>query len=404
MNKKNVLLVTGNFPPGIGGMQSYYHNLCHKSKHNITVLAPHYDGDQEFDAKQSYEVIRGSFFKDEKVQPSGWPRLFRMAKQAVYDRQIDITIYGYVLIGLIGWLLSVFAGKKYMVSTHGKDVLELKKIPVLKTLTKMILKRADGILTNSEYTRKLVEDYGISRSKIHIVHPGVEEHFQVRDKSLEIVEKFHLQNRFVLMTLSRLVRRKGHDMVIQAMPHILQKIPHAVYLIVGDGPEKERLEQLAIKYGVEEAVIFAGRANDGDEIHRFYNTCDLFIMTSRHLKAKGDVEGFGIVYLEAASCGKPVVAGNSGGVSEAVLHNETGLLVDPHSVEEIAEAVIRLYEDDDLRNNMVQAGLERAKNKFRYEYLADKMDGYISKICDTPDPSGHSSKVPAKESEPRFHV
>ncbi|CAM3680824.1 glycosyltransferase family 4 protein [Marinicrinis lubricantis] len=397
MRKKNVLLVTGNFPPGIGGMQSYYHNLCLESKHQITVLAPHYPDDEAFDAKQPYDIIRGRFFQNESIQPSGWGRMFRMAKKTIEERSIDITIYGYVLIGFVGWLLSVFGGHKYMVSTHGKDMLEFKKIPVLRTLTKMILKRADGVLTNSEYTRNLVEEYGVPRSKIHIVNPGVEEHFEIREKDPVLVERFGLKDKFVMMTLSRLVRRKGHDMVIQAMPEILKQIPEAVYLIVGDGPEKERLQQLAQSCGVQNAVIFAGRASDGEEIHKFYNTCDLFIMASRHLKVKGDVEGFGIVFLEASCCGKPVVAGNSGGIAEAVLHNETGLLIDPNSVEDISSSVIKLYKDDELRERLVDRAYKRAKSEFKYSYLASIMDSCISMICDKVRPTGRSAKV--KESK-----
>ncbi|MFD2670881.1 glycosyltransferase family 4 protein [Marinicrinis sediminis] len=404
MKKRNVLLVTGVFPPGVGGMQSYYHNLSRETKHDMTVLAPHYPGDEAFDAKQTYRIQRGHFLQDEKIQPSSWIRLFRMTKKTIKEQQTDITIYGYILIGFIGWLLSVFSGKKYMVSTHGKDMLEFKKIPILRTITKMILRRADGVLANSEYTRNLVEGYGVPRSRIHIVNPGVEQHFEKRDKCPELVERFGLQNKYVLMTLSRLVRRKGHDKVIEALPNIRRQVPNAVYLIVGDGPERERLQALALEHGVEDAVIFAGRARDDEEIHRLYNTCDLFIMASRHLKVKGDVEGFGIVYLEAASCGKPVIAGNSGGVAEAVLDRKTGLLVDPLNVKEIGDAVIEMVTNDVLREELVEAGFHRAKHQFDYVYLADIMDSYITKLCEAPGTSGRSRKVASKESEPRFHV
>ena len=132
-------------------------------------------------------------------------------------------------------------------------------------------------------------------------------------------------------------RRKGHDRVIESMPAIIQSLPNAVYLIVGDGPERKRLEQLSSQLGMSEYVVFVGSVQGSGLLNEYYNMCDQFIMISRELP-KGDAEGFGIVYLEAASAGIPVIAGNSGGVGEAVLDGVTGLLVDPESTREIKES------------------------------------------------------------------
>jgi len=381
LKKKKVLLVTGVFPPGIGGMQSYYYHLCRSSKLDMTVLAPQYEGDAAFDAvPQSYKIIRGPFFRDEKINPGSWLSLLRYTWRTIRQEKIEVTVYGYILIGFIGWLFNLLFGKEYVISTHGKDMMEFRNIIGLRFLTKIILKRATGILTNSEFTRKEVEKYGVDPHRIQLIYPGVEDVYVPEDKDPALVEKHGLAGKYVMMTVGRLVRRKGHDMVIRALPEAVKQIPNLVYLIVGDGPKRDRLEQLAKECGVWDRVVFAGYVEGNDEAKKYYNLCDQFIMTSRLLENKGDVEGFGIVYLEAASCRKAVIAGNSGGVGEAVLHEETGLLVDPESASEIASAIVRLYHNPQLRENLANRAYERAKKSFRYKRLGEQFDTYLANV------------------------
>ncbi|WP_128893749.1 glycosyltransferase family 4 protein [Longirhabdus pacifica] len=405
MKDRKMLLVTGVFLPGIGGMQNYYSHLCKNSGQNVTVLAPHYEGDEQFDAKQPYRIIRGDFFRDEKVNVTSWIKLFRKTNRVIKQEKIEVTMYGYILIGLIGWIFNVLFGRKYMVSTHGKDVLEFKHIPVLSMIAKMILKRAHRVVANSQYTKRIVMSYGVSPHKIDIVNPGVASIPGKKEKNQDLIEKYKLENKFVLLSVSRLVRRKGHDKVIEALPGIVRAVPNAVYVIVGDGPERERLEQLAITHNVGEHIVFVGKLGDEKEVEHFYHLCDVFIMVSRQLKVKGDVEGFGIVYLEAASCVKPVIAGDSGGVSEAVLHQKTGLLVDPLHRDGIVDAVTTMHADPALRDRIAQQAYERVTRQFTYSILAKQFDQVIEKACDVEGYyKGIIGRRTSKQSKPRLPI
>jgi phosphatidylinositol alpha-1,6-mannosyltransferase len=163
------------------------------------------------------------------------------------------------------------------------------------------------------------------------------------------------------------MRRKGHDRVIEAMPCILKSYPDARYVIAGTGSEATRLQRLANELGVGHAVIFLGRVPD-DEILALYQAADVFVHPNRELPS-GDVEGFGIVFLEANACGVPVIGGNSGGTPDAIQHEVTGYLVDPNDVDEIAHRILTLLGDPALRKRMGQAGREWAK-KFTWEAAA----------------------------------
>jgi phosphatidylinositol alpha-1,6-mannosyltransferase len=343
------------------------------------VLAPHYPADMAFDAKQSFRIIRGPFMKDERVHITSWLRLFKLVRQTIRQENTELTIYGYIMIGIIGLILQKLFGHKYVISTHGMDMLQFRRFWGLNFMTKLILQQADGVLTNSEFTKKLVLDYGVDPAKIELVFPGVEEMYEMQGKNQDLVRKHGLQDKYVLLTVGRLVRRKGHDRVIESLPRLIQEIPELVYLIIGDGVERDYLTQLAAKLGVRERVIFVGNIHDPVLLNQYYNTCDQFLMIARELDT-GNAEGFGIVYLEAACTGIPVIAGNSGGAGEAVLHEVTGLVVDPNAIEEIAGAVLRFKQDNVLRGQLTRQGYDRAKKSFRYPALVQKFDFYMRSL------------------------
>ncbi|THF81618.1 glycosyltransferase family 4 protein [Cohnella fermenti] len=395
MNRSRILLVTGVFPPGIGGMQNYYYNLAKHTKHEITVLAADYPGSSAFDLEQAFPIVRGEFLRGESVDLGRWGSLFRHVRRLLRREEPDVTLYGYVLIGFIGLLFHWFGGRRYIISTHGMDMLMFRRFPGLNQVVKLILRKADGVLTNSEYTRRLVLEYGVDSRRISIVNPGVESIYHKREPSPELIARHDLAGRYVLLTVGRLVTRKGHDRVIEALPAILKRIPNAVYMIVGDGPERERLERLAKEEGVADAVRFVGSVSGSERLNEYFNLASQFIMVARELK-EGNAEGFGIVYLEAASACVPVIAGRSGGASEAVLDGVTGLLVDPESTGEIAKAVVRLRSDAPLRERLIRNGCRRAKTQFQHHVLAETFDMYIDQVCASPA----KRRKPANKPEP----
>ncbi|GLX70288.1 glycosyltransferase family 4 protein [Paenibacillus glycanilyticus] len=385
MKRRKIVLVAGVFPPGVGGMQNYYYNLSKHTKHEMTVIAPVYpDSDYAaFDKEQSYRTIRGSFMRGERADVTSWGRLFRQVRRTLRKEEPEVTVYGYVLIGFIGLLFKLFGGRRYIISVHGMDMLMFRRFIGLNQIVKLILRQADGVLANSEFTRRLVEEYGVQASRIGIVHPGVESLFRSKPADEALLRQHDLEGKYVLMSVGRLVTRKGHDRVIEAMPAIIRHIPNAVYVIVGDGPDRGRLEKLAETVGVAGRVRFVGGVSGSEKLNDYYNVANQFIMVSRQLE-KGDAEGFGIVYLEAASARVPVIAGRSGGASEAVLDGVTGLLVEPESLMEITDAVVRLASDTPLRERLVREGYKRAKQQFQHDVLAGVFDQYAGRICARP--------------------
>jgi len=170
----------------------------------------------------------------------------------------------------------------------------------------------------------------------------------------------------VILTVGRLIERKGHDIVIRAMARLASEFPAARYVVVGDGPRGPYLRDLVASVALQDRVVFVGEVRKED-LPLYYQAADVFAMVSRARERQGDVEGFGLVYLEAGACAKPVVAGRSGGVPDAVVDGVTGLLVSPESVEEVADALARLLRDRELAAKLGQAGRQRVEREMNWE-------------------------------------
>ncbi|NLB96282.1 MAG: glycosyltransferase, partial [Armatimonadetes bacterium] len=182
----------------------------------------------------------------------------------------------------------------------------------------------------------------------------------------------------VLVTVSRLLERKGHDVVLRALPRIAAAVPEVAYLVAGTGPREPVLRRLAGELGVAERVVFAGRVPD-EELADYYGAADVFIHPNRELP-NGDVEGFGIVFLEANAAGKPVIGGNSGGTPDAVVDGVTGFLIDPNDVDAVADAAIRLLTDRDLARKLGEQGRERARTEFTWERAVERLRALNRKV------------------------
>ena len=183
----------------------------------------------------------------------------------------------------------------------------------------------------------------------------------------DIIQRYGLKGRRIILSVNRLVERKGNDNVIRALALIKEKVPDVIYLIAGDGPYKKRLDTVAVEQGIRDNVIFINSVKNDDDIIKLYNVCDVFVMLSREIKEKGDAEGFGIAFLEANSAGKPVVGGNSGGIADAVVHGATGLLVDPLDIKKIADAITLLLIDTAYAKRLGMEGRKRVAQEFDYK-------------------------------------
>ena len=217
--------------------------------------------------------------------------------------------------------------------------------------------------------------------------------FNLKHKNQEIVDNLKLERNKVILTVGRLVKRKGVDIVITSLPRVLEKVPNAIYLVVGEGPDRRNLEKLAEELNLRGKVIFTGFVSDAD-LPKYYTVCDVFIMTSRDIN--GDIEGFGIVFLEANACAKPVIGGKSGGMYDAVEDGISGILVDPTSVDEISQTVIMLLTDEEIAMRMGKQGRDRVEREFSYLTIAEKI-ALIFKDCLVRRGSYHEARSQINE-------
>lgn len=368
------LLIAFGFPPALGGMQNYLYARCLTAKPDeITVLAPATEGDEAFDERQAFEVRRW-FSRLDSVPGMG--RLLQFILPLLYavslhrHNSFDMLECGQALpLGLIGWLFKRFSGTPYLVWSYGREILGPHRYPILRFLLQLIIEDADLIISVSEDTRRTLIELGASPHRVKVIYPSVDtQRFHPQVDGRSVIARHGLHDKRVILTVSRLFPRKGIDTVIQALPNVLNSVPEAVYLIVGDGPDRNRLEALARELNVADHVYFVGAVDDAILPH-YYAACDVFAMVSRAIPEAGEVEGFGIVYLEAGASGKPVLAGRSGGVTEAVQDNVNGLLVDPLSVISVSDVLCDILTDPVLAARLGAGGRHRAQRRSRWELL-----------------------------------
>jgi glycosyltransferase involved in cell wall biosynthesis len=260
---------------------------------------------------------------------------------------------------------------RYFVVVHGIEVW--RKLTYSET---NFLENAFCIISNSEFTGRRLEEKGISREKIKVLHFGVDtEKFRIipeEPNKLKIQHSSH-----ILLTVSRLEaceRYKGYDRIIELLPELSKELPDIRYVIIGDGTDRMRIMNLAKESNVADKLILPGRVGDYEVIN-YYNLCDVFVMPSEFYIEENRVagEGLGIVYLEAAACGRPVIGGKGGGCSEAIEDGVTGFLVDPNDKKGLYETIVKLLRDKELAKKMGAAGRKRVEENFSYEVFLKKV-------------------------------
>lgn len=380
----NSLLIAPDFPPLTGGIATYLGNICkHLPYREIVVLTNRVQNYEHHDLYVDYKIYRIGL-PLENVRFIGsilkmiW--VFFWARRILAKENIDLVQCGDFSIALSGLLLKKSTGKPYIVYTYGLEVMKRFKLKYRARLRKVILKNAEKVITISNFTKGKLLELGVKETKIGMVPPGVEvDKFRGKREHQKILNAYKIHDRRVILTVGRLIERKGQDMVIKALPTVLKRFPDVVYLIVGDGPNRLALEELTTSLNLRQKVIFAGLVPD-EALPLYYEACDIFIMPSRIIEKKGHVEGFGIVYLEANLCGKPVIGGWSGGVPDAMVDGVTGVLVDPLDSSEIAEAIIKLLSNPELARKMGQAGRIRAQTEFNWDKIVGKFIRVLGEI------------------------
>ena len=289
------------------------------------------------------------------------------------------------------------------VAAHGRELLlrPAARVPAAQRLydawRRRTLHGADGIFAVSRYTAGLARELGVDPGRIHVVPNGVDaarfDMVGAAERARRFRERHELVGRPCFATVARLQPHKGIDTGIAALPALRQRVPGATYVVVGDGPDAERLRGLARELGVTEAVRFLGRVPD-DEVVDALLACDAFALLSR--EAIPDVEGFGLVLLEAGACGKPVVGAKSGGIPDAVAEDDSGLLVAPDDVPATADALARLLGDAELARRLGEGGKRRARGALSWDRAARAIYETMEASLGADDP-GSSSAPPLRQ-------
>jgi phosphatidylinositol alpha-1,6-mannosyltransferase len=376
-----VLLVTNDFPPRRGGIQSYLENLVDElvlaGDHSVSVYAPKWKGSDEYDERMKTSGVDVVRHPTTLMVPEPSVAV-RMRKLIARDR-IDTVWFGAAApLALLAPLARDAGARRVIASTHGHEV-GWSMLPLARTALRRIGNETDVVTFISHYTRSRFSSAFGPRAALEHLAPGVDtERFEPDSVARAALRaRYGLGGRPVVVCVSRLVPRKGQDMLIQALPSIRERVPGTALVIVGGGPYLDKLRRLANGFGVAEHVVFTGGV-PGEELPAHHAMADVFAMPCRTRGSGLDVEGLGIVYLEASATGIPVVAGRSGGAPESVRDGETGLVVDGWDVGAIAAAVGDLLADPARAAAMGAAGRQWVVENWQWRAKARRLSQLLT--------------------------
>ena len=361
------LLVTNDYPPKVGGIQSYLWEIYRRLPQDKVVVytTPHPDS-ESFDQKQTHKIIRS---KQRVLLPTR--QVANQIRSLAEVENIDFIMYDpAVPIGILGPKIGI----PYGVILHGAEVTIPGRVPIARSLIANVLQHAKLVVTAGDYSTKEAIRAAKQNLPVCVIPPGVDiDRFKPLDEQARstIRERFNFKDDDeVILTLSRLVPRKGMDVLISATSELMKTRPRVHLLIAGTGRDLRRLKALA--QSTNAPVTFLGFVSD-DQVAELYGMADVFGMICRVRWGGLEQEGFGIVFLEAAACGVPQIAGRSGGADEAVLEGETGFVVDnPTDSNAVKKALEKLLTDSETRQEMGRNSRARAEKEFSYDYLAIK--------------------------------
>lgn len=342
-----IVVLTLSFPPQLGGVQTYLYEIMRRlgEAHQVTVVTPVIG---ELPCQQPLHKVN---------VPKGNAFEFGRALRSIRP---DRVVVGHAHPQLL-LPAALYTRNRHITVAHGNDYLAAQN-RWHRPLFNWLLSHSRPLITQTQANSKRLRELGISNAQV--IYPGAD---MIRFKPPAVAPPFPP----VLLTVGRLVSRKGIDTVLQALPLLLPILPDLQYTIVGDGPDRSRLQALARALNVQKAVTFLGEATDSQLLAACHQA-HVFVMPAREEAQAASVEGFGIVYLEASACGLPVIAGRSGGASEAVRHGETGYLVDPDDPQAVSKAVLTLLQKPELRLQMGQNGRRWVETEMNWDRAAEE--------------------------------
>ena len=374
MNSSPILCITNDFGPRAGGIETFVIGLIERlPKNSVIVYTSSQEGSEPFDnawfANFGVRVIRD---KSKVLLPS--LRVGRSARRILRQEGVSTVFFGAAApLGLLSHGLRRAGAKRIVALTHGHEVWWSKLWPFSWAMRR-IGNGTDHLTHLGDYTKSQISRALSQRAINNMVKiaPGIDtDHFSPQPSAASLREQLGLSDKKVIVSVGRLVHRKGQDTLVESLPKILSAIPDTHLLFIGEGPHREYLVKRATELGVLDAITFIGRIQYAD-LPRYICVGDIFAMPSRSRLAGLEVEGLGIVYLEASACGLAVIGGKSGGAPDAVLEGETGYAVDGTSAAEVADAVIKLLLNPDLARAMGARGREWIIDEWRWDLWATR--------------------------------
>jgi phosphatidylinositol alpha-1,6-mannosyltransferase len=384
----STLLVSEVFPPRTGGSGRWFWEVYRRLPRADYLIAAGEDAQQAaFDATHDLRVVRVPLTMRAWGLRSfhglvGYGRGLKVLRSLVRTEAVDTLHCGRCLPeGVMALAIKRLTGVPYLCYVHGEDIGTARTSRELTWLVRRVLRGAQLLIANSKSTERMLrEQWAVPAERLQVLHPGVDTaRFVPASFDRACRDRMGWSGRPVVLTVGRLQQRKGHDQMIRALPRIIEKVPDVLYAIVGDGAERERLQILAAQTGVVGHVQFLGEISD-DQLVSCYQQCDLFALPN--YQVGGDIEGFGMVLLEAQACGKPVLAGASGGTAETMHAGRTGQVLDCERVGPLAGCVASLLLDRERSQQMGSAARQWVVERFDWEALSREAERIFREATD----------------------
>jgi len=380
---KRILIITLEYPPQVGGIATYTHQIAQNLDPNQVVLyAPVMKNTKDWDERQKYKIIRKKPLFPVFVWPR-WLRMFFQIRKIVKQEKIEVIIINHILpVGYVCWLIKKFLGIPYIVISHGTDVLYGSRNTWKVNMMRKVVEKSEQIIFNSVSLRyRFLIVLPEFESKSSVMYPCPDPDFleePPKEKIDKLRSQLALEGKRVLLSVGRLDEGKGFPHIIRTLPKLLKRDPHVVWVIIGDGPKKQEILNMIQKKSLQNVVRYIGEV-PYEDLKIYYYLADLFVLLTH--PDEGREEGLGMVFLEAAAAGLPVVAGKSGGVEEAVLHTKTGIVVDVfQEARQIESIIFDLLSNHIFALQLGKNAKERIRQDFQWPKQLKKLEPWIGDV------------------------